>query len=340
MVALWRGLISYDRLRRTSKWLALLVLVSGCTGVQSVLDPKGPAAQTIVESWWLMFWGAWAIFALVIVLALYAVYRRPERYLRISSVKLIIAGGVVLPVVILSALLIYGIAMSNVLRGAIETELLRIRVVGNQWWWEVYYPDAMPGQTVITANEIHIPVGRPVEVAVTTRDVIHSFWVPNLAGKIDLMPGRVNTVRIQADTPGRFRGQCAEFCGAQHARMAFWVVAQPEQDFMDWVEQQRRPAREPDTQHLVQGREAFLTVGCSDCHTIRGTAATGLDGPDLTHVGSRMTLAAGTLDNNFAALAAWIANSQTIKPGNRMEPFQDLKISTLLAITSYLESLE
>ncbi|HXW00915.1 MAG TPA: cytochrome c oxidase subunit II, partial [Anaerolineae bacterium] len=210
-----------------------------------------------------------------------------------------------------------------------------VEIEGNQWWWEVNYPL----QEFTTANEIHIPVGPPVELKVTSIDVIHSFWVPELHGKIDLIPGQTNSFWLQADEPGVYYGECAEFCGIQHAKMALVVVAQPEAEFTAWLEQQQQPAAQITEATLLEGQQIFLGSACISCHTVKGTNATGDLGPDLTHLASRLTLAAGTLENNQNNLAGWIIDPQNIKPGNLM-PSTDLSENELQALLAYLESLE
>lgn len=322
-------------------WLAPLVpWLAGCRGEQSVLDPQSPGARDVATLWWVMFWGASAILALVVVLALYAMFRAPEHRGPIQPTRFIALGGIAFPVVVLSALVVYTVAVGNSLIGAASDDTLRIEVIGKQWWWEVRYPEHGDRPGFVTANEIHVPVGRPVEVAVISDDVIHSFWVPALAGKIDMIPGRVNRVSFTADSAGTYRGQCAEFCGAQHARMAFHVIAEPEADYAAWARRQARPGRVPREPLPERGRQAFVESGCVACHTIRGTAEGGNLGPDLTHVGSRQSLAAGTLPNNRGTLAGWIADSQALKPGNHMPPFRNLDGETLRALAAYLESLQ
>lgn len=314
--------------------------LAGCSGIQSTLWPQGPAAQAIADIGWVMFGGAAVILVLVMALALYAIFRTPDKRLPVSANVLIAAGGVGLPLVTLTALLVYGVAAMGYLRAQPGEPALQIEVVGNQWWWDVHYRDAESGQTIAGANEIRIPAGAPVKVSVRTNDVIHSFWVPNLAGKIDLIPGRTNHIVLQADRPGMFRGQCAEFCGAQHARMAFVVIAEPAEAHAAWLAQQRRPAATPADAMALRGRDAFRTAGCIECHTVRGTGDARQPGPDLTHVASRKYLAAGTLENNRANLIDIIARSQTVKPGNRMPSYPDLDQESLNAIATYLESLQ
>jgi cytochrome c oxidase subunit 2 len=216
---------------------------------------------------------------------------------------------------------------------------LNIMVTGNQWWWQVDYESPQPNLTLTTANEIHVPVGRPVVLKTTSRDVIHSFWVPNLSGKIDSIPNHVNTVWFRADKAGVFRGQCAEFCGLQHAHMALLVIAEPPEKFYAWLNKQREPARAAATATEIRGRDVFLSAPCVLCHSIRGTGASGQVAPDLTHIGSRQTIAAGTLPNTPGNLGGWITDSQRIKPGNHMPPM-NLKSDDVQPLLNYLESLQ
>jgi cytochrome c oxidase subunit 2 len=264
----------------------------------------------------------------------------PERRRRFGSNGFIIGGGIVFPMVTLTVLLAYGLSVSARDDERPGTAPLRIDVIAQQWWWRVRYLDDAGELAFVTANEIRIPVGRPIELTLTSGDVIHSFWAPNLAGKLDAIPGIVNRLRLQADAAGVFRGQCAEFCGPAHALHAFYVVAQTPEEFAAWFERQRQPARPPDTAVLRRGRELFLANGCGGCHTVRGTPAGGTIGPDLTHVGGRRSLAGGILPNNAGTMAGWIADSQTLKPGNHMPSFKTLDGESLRALAAYLESLE
>jgi cytochrome c oxidase subunit 2 len=215
---------------------------------------------------------------------------------------------------------------------------LNIDVTAQRWWWDVRYRDPVPSREFVTANEIHIPVGRPVELTLRSIDVIHSLWVPNLQGKKDLIPGQVNTLWLQADRPGVFRGQCAEFCGLQHAHMALQLLAEPEDEFARWQAQQLEPAPEPATDEQRKGRHVFMTSSCVLCHAIAGTRAGGVAGPNLTHVASRRSLAAGTIPNTRGHLAGWIVDPQLRKPGNNMPP-NPLRGDELQALLSYLETL-
>lgn len=318
---------------------AALMLLTGCGGVQSSLAPKGPAAAEIAHISWIMFIGAALILLLVMVLALYAVYRAPDKRVPVGANKLIIAGGVAFPAITLTALLVYGVWSMGALRADPQPGL-SIDVTGNQWWWEVHYQREVPTAGFATANEIRIPVGVPVQLRLHSNDVIHSFWVPNLAGKMDVMPGRVNSLVIQADKEGVFRGQCAEFCGAQHARMAFFVIAQPRAEFDAWMAQQRAPAAAPTSDIARRGLEIFRNNRCMECHTVRGIDGIAIDtrkGPDLTHIASRTHLAGGTLKNNRDNLKRIIADSQGVKPGSRMPSFPDLDADELEALAAYLE---
>jgi cytochrome c oxidase subunit 2 len=292
-------------------------------------------ASAIAELWWVLFWGGLLVFVLVFGLFLAALLGRRRR---VKGELFIALLGIGFPVVVLSALMVYAFGVGErIVRHPGPPDLL-VEVVGQRWWWEVRYPGAE--RPVVTANEIHIPAGRDVEFAVSTRDVIHSFWVPNLGGKIDMIPGRTNRIRLRADRPGVFRGQCAEFCGAQHARMAFLVVAHPPAAFDDWLQRQAMPAAEPADRQAREGQRIFMGSRCIECHRIRGTAADGDEGPDLTHVGSRRTLAAGSLPNGRESLMTWIRANRSVKPGNAMPEFRRFDEEALAALAAYLEGLK
>ena len=329
-------------LRQSKKHAALapaLLATSGCGGEQSALDPGGPAAQELAQLTWLMVAGGSAILALVMVLAWYAIYRDPDKRRRISSNALIVAGGVAFPVIVLTALLVYGVNLTGALRAQAE-DALHVRVTSHMWWWEVRYPDGGGGEGVTTANEIRIPVDRPVTFSLSSPDVIHSFWVPSLACKIDVIPGRVTRLTLRADRPGRYRGQCAEFCGAQHALMAFHIVALEPDEFERWLAQLRQPARTPEGASAAKGREAFLAQSCGHCHTVRGVVESILPGPDLTHVAGRAWIGAGTLPNTRESLVRWLAGGEQVKPGRAMPSYDHLDAATLAALADYLAGLE
>jgi cytochrome c oxidase subunit 2 len=242
-------------------------------------------------------------------------------------------------VVILFVLLVATVFTGRAIASPRQDAAVVINLIGHQWWWEAEYEAAVPSQRFRTANELHIPVGRPVVFKVTSRDVIHSFWVPNLHGKRDLIPGYTTSIWLQADKPGFYRGQCAEFCGYQHAKMALYVTAESQAEFENWSADQRKEAPQPTSEEQMRGRDVFLHSTCTQCHTIRGTIAGAVLGPDLTHLATRGTIAAGTLPNQRGHLAGWILDSQSIKPGNRMPP-NSIAGGDLQALLTYLESLK
>ncbi|HEV8419829.1 MAG TPA: cytochrome c oxidase subunit II [Actinomycetota bacterium] len=307
----------------------------------STLHPEGPGADRIAGLWWFMFWVSAVVVAVVTALILIGVLPgRRNRGPRGAGAprwagRLVVVGGVVVPVIILAVLWVLTLSDMSALSQTGRTAALKVQVIGHQWWWEVRYPQ----QGFATANDIHVPVGRPVEVELTTDDVIHSFWVPQLTGKTDLVSGRTTRMWIQADRPGVYRGQCAEYCGLQHANMIFYVVADSPARFRDWLNKEGQQAATPTVGDAVRGREVFLSSACVGCHTIRGTDAAGTVGPDLTHVGSRVSIGAGALANTPSNLAIWISDSQVVKPGNLMPPIP-LSRDELEAVVAYLQGLK
>jgi cytochrome c oxidase subunit II len=313
--------------------------------IQSVLAPAGPQSASIYHLWSLMLWVAAAVFTAVLVVTFVALIRGTRRAradaARPPSQRALtrsVAVAVALTVVILFGLLVASVATGNTVAALHASSAVTINVVGHQWWWEIEYEDAIAERRMLTANQIHIPINRPVVLKVTSRDVIHSFWAPNLTGKRDLLPGYTTAIWMQADRPGIFRGQCAEFCGLQHAHMAFDIVAEPEAAFVGWLDGMRQPARDPQGTTERRGREVFMAASCAGCHTIRGTDAHGQVAPDLTHLAARSTLGAGTLPNTPEHLDAWIRNPQASKPGNQMPPNQ-LAPDDLQALVAYLDTL-
>ncbi|WP_156648953.1 cytochrome c oxidase subunit II [Massilia sp. Leaf139] len=307
--------------------------------LQSVLHPAGPDAALIAHLSWVLFGGAAVIF--VAVMALVVLSMRPAA--RPVSTRWWIAGaGVVFPVVVLTALLVWSTWRSADLTPQTSRGAMSIGVTAKMWWWEVRYHDPASGKQVVSANEIRIPAGRPVYVGLTSTDVIHSLWVPALNGKMDTIPGRINGLTLHADKPGVYRGQCAEYCGEQHARMALHVIALAPADFQRWLANEAQPAKAADNALVERGRAAFLEQRCQSCHTIRGLPGAELArlGPDLTHVGGRTHIAAGTLRNHRGTLAGWIADPQAIKPGARMPAATDIDGATLQALAAYLEQLK
>ena len=308
---------------------------------QSTVHPASHAAQQIADLWWVMMIAAWIGFAVVAGLLFLGWWRRHRADLPFgggdrAATAWIVGLGVGVPVVVLTLLFVWAdvYVINSTAAPKRGTTSLTVDVVGHQWFWEVRYP----GTSAVTANEIHIPVRRRVRVVATTADVIHSFWVPELNRKIDMIPGRRNTVLLDAERPGVYRGQCAEFCGLQHAHMSLLVFADPPARFRAWLAAQARPARAPTTALERRGREAFLAAPCADCHELRGTPADGRVGPDLTHVASRTTLAANTILNDPARLAEWIRDPQHVKPGNLM-PATRLAHADLVAVVAYLDGL-
>jgi cytochrome c oxidase subunit II len=318
----------------------LLLALAACEGPQSALKPAGAGAREIAGLWWVLAPGAVVIFLVVIGCALYATRVAPRAHPDFAGTWFILGGGVLLPVVVLTFLLTHSFLLGRDLTRPLPAEALRIEVIGKQWWWEVRYLPADRDGPVISANELRLPVGEAVELHLSASDVIHSFWLPSIGGKKDMIPGQVNRLVLEAEEEGVYRGQCAEYCGGPHAFMAFYAVAVPRDDFATWLEQEAMPAVEPDEAFLEQGRELFVTSGCGTCHTIRGTEAQGTFGPDLTHVGSRRSLGAGILPNNVGTIAGWIADTQHIKPGNKMPSFNIFSGEELRAIAAYLASLE
>jgi len=275
----------------------------------------------------------------VAALTIYAMRGRKSASEARQAKFLIIGGGVLVPTVVLAALLVYGLAMLPELVARAPEGSMKIAVTGEQWWWRVRYqlPD---GEEVVLANEIRIPVGEPVEFQLDSADVIHSFWIPSLGGKMDMIPGRRTRLALEPTRTGTFRGVCAEYCGASHALMAFYVVVMEKAEFAQWLAQQRQPAPQPVEPIAAQGRDHFLANGCSACHTIRGTEADGVVGPDLTHVGSRLSVGAGILPNEPEAFVRWIARTDKVKPGVTMPHFGMLPPEELRALAAYLESLK
>ena len=315
------------------------LLLAGCDGPQSALDPAGRGAERIADLFWWMSAGAILIWLAVVSLAIYAGYfaRKPSGPK--ATWLLIIGGGVVFPTVVLAGLLIYGLAMLPPLLAPAPEGSLRILVTGQQWWWRVRYFTAA-GEPVDLANEIRLPVGAPAEFQLEAWDVIHSFWIPALGGKVDMIPGRQTRLKLEPTRTGVFRGVCAEYCGASHALMSFSVVVQEKEEFDRWLVKQAEPAP-PATEPLaMRGQDLFLANGCGACHTIRGTAANGVVGPDLTHVGGRLSVGAGVLANEPEDFRRWVAHTNTIKPSVQMPAFGMLPPEELRALAAYLESLQ
>ncbi|WP_011582109.1 cytochrome c oxidase subunit II [Chelativorans oligotrophicus] len=320
--------------------LSIASALSGCSGVQSALSPSGVEALRIDPLFWTATGVSVAVTLMVVVLMALALYGPPRWRSWLGGDRVIIGGGVVLPIVVLTGLFIYGlfVMQAGAVRSAREGEAT-VTIIGKLWWWEVVYqgPD---GEEIVSANELRLPAGRPVRLRLESDNVIHSFWAPQIAGKLDMIPGRTNEVVVEATAPGISRGQCAEYCGGAHALMAFYVVAMAPDEYDAWLAREAGPAPEPLTEGEARGRQVFLENGCGGCHQVRGTEARGRIGPDLTHVGSRMSLAAGMMPNDVDAFARWIVENQHIKPENKMPPFRQFGEEELTALAAYLDSLE
>ena len=305
-----------------------------------VLDPAGPFAGPIeVVSWVLFIMGAVVLTIVLIALGV-ALFGPREWRRRVGGERIVWIGGLAFPVVVLTGLLIYGLNVSARVAAEPQPGEMRVRVTGEMWWWRVAYLDDQGREVIQDANEVHIPVGQPVVFELESADVIHSFWVPRLGGKTDMIPGRRNFMRLQADEAGVFGGQCAEYCGGPHALMGFVVVAHEPEAYAQWRAKQAGPAIAPAAPQLARGQAVFDANGCGACHTVRGTEYNGLAGPDLTHVGSRQSLGAGILPNNQGTLAGWISDSQGLKPGNRMPSYPVLTGADLRDVAAYLDSLQ
>jgi cytochrome c oxidase subunit 2 len=330
---------------------AVLALLAGCSGFQSTLDPKGPKAEAIAHLSWFLVVVATVVYVIVIGALFYVLRRATTRPVafepsdaeepdRERARVRWVAGASAVTAAILLLFLFVDVSTARSITRVGGLSPLRIDVVGHQWWWEVKYPDTRnPHNAVETANEIHVPTGRSVLIKMTSRDVIHSFWAPNLDGKKDLIPGHETTTWFRADSAGVYRGQCAEFCGHEHAKMAFFIVAEPRIQFEHWLASQQTPASTPTDSLAQAGERVFLSGTCAMCHTVSGTGAGSHYGPDLTHLASRRTIAAGTLPNTTGNLAGWILDPQRIKPGVKMPPNQ-LDPQSLQALLAYLGTLK
>jgi cytochrome c oxidase subunit 2 len=333
-------------LQRLAIALGLSMLLAGCAGWQSALDVHGAPAASLKQLIVLIVAVCSIVWALVMVALILALWRaRPERERPTSldpgterRMRVAVVGAVAATVAIISVFTVMSFFTTRALTATTGDDLT-IKVRGLQWWWGLEYFGSVPDRRFETANEIHIPVGRNVRLQLEGLDVIHSFWVPSLAGKQDLIPGRPNELMIRAERAGTYRGQCAEFCGMQHAHMAFLVVAEEPPAFDQWARAQRENAPTSSDAEVAAGQQVFLAKPCAACHTIRGTSATGTTGPDLTHVGARKYIAAGLFETTRGSLAAWTADPQTLKPGNNM-PMVPLSAGELRSISAYLASLK
>lgn len=311
-----------------------------------VLDPHGPFSNTVTTLTWVLIALVTVIFVLVCAAMWVALYGSEALRAKLGGEGVVKWFGIIVPAGVLFLLLAWGTTMVAGMT-TIQGDEMRMRVSGNIYWWRVSYLDAAGNETHADANELHIPVGRPVVIDMVSEDVIHSFWVPKLGGKMDMVPGRTNRLKLQANKAGVFGGQCAEFCGGAHALMGFVVVAHEPSDWQQWLDArlarqrpQPAPAATPLSDEVLRGSRLFGEVGCAACHRVAGTTAQGLSGPDLTHVGSRQSLGAGILPNTRGTMIGWIGDSQSIKPNNRMPAYRSLEAAELNALAAYMESLK
>jgi cytochrome c oxidase subunit II len=323
-----------------SNWLS--------SGTQSALNPAGTPASNILNLWLIFLAVAIVVFLIVVTLLVISLVRsknensdvivEPDPYLE-SRMKKTVIAGVIATTLILFGLLVTDSFTERQVYTINDPKPLKIKIRGTQWWWEVKYQDDIPANIVTTANEIHVPVNKAVKFELESNDVIHSFWVPNLNGKKDLIPGHPTSTWFKADHEGVYKGQCAEYCGHQHAHMRMFIVAEDQKTFLNWLNHQRKEAKAPDTDLKKHGQQVFLNGPCVMCHTIQGTVASATVGPNLTHVGSRKTIASASFSNTMNHLSQWITDPQKLKPGVKM-PQNRVNQNDLNALVQYLKSLD
>ena len=334
----------------------LALFLAGCATLQSTSNTHGPAAHNIARLSHAMSITFMIAIIIMWVLLAIALKKNPgslKEHMPIDSgggQAWVAIGGIAIPLLVLSVFFFFGLDLladfpihgdHGAMNMGPESAKSKpdILIIGHQWWWEVHYLGDV-NQQVVTANEIHIPAHRDVNIELRTADVIHAFWVPSLHGKVDLLPGNVNFLRIQASEPGNYIGQCAEYCGKQHANMHILLIAQEPAAFNEWLANQRKPGVQPTTPETITGKEAFLAGPCSQCHTVRGTPASGRYGPDLTHIGSRKEIGADTFPNNNAYLEGWVTNAQALKPGCKMPKITEYDGAQLRSLVAYLRQLQ
>lgn len=333
-----------SRIRTVFALALIATATSACSADTGALDPRGPVAADTAAHWWVMFWLGLVVYVVVMAILLYSIVRArrqadPDATPPISDRAFFTVGGLAIPILILAIVLGDSVRTGQSVIDSGDEPAVTIEITGHMFWWEVRYPD----HDVVTANEIHVPAGQPVELVLISADVIHSFWFPELVGKLDLNPDGENITWIEANEEGEYWGQCAEFCGTQHALMGKLLIAQSPEDFEQWLADQQEPASEPGDDLLQTGMDVYFDAGCAMCHRIQGVTeqepAAGSPGPDLTHFGSRQTIASAIEENNYGNLAAWIIDPHQLKPGVRM-PATELESEELDALVEYLLSLE
>lgn len=325
----------------------LLLIATSCGSPQSILRPGGRAAENLSVIGWAVFITLGAVAVAMWVLLAYASVRRKgslqehEPYDAGGGQRWIFIGGLAIPLVVLCGLFAFAMERMTDFPVMDSRDITpEIQVIGHQFWWEVHYLSGPPNQQFTTANEIHIPVGRPVDLLLESADVIHSWWVPGLHGKMQLIPGQPNYLRIEASEPRIFQGQCAEYCGEQHAHMRLIVVAQRPAEYEAWKENQLKPAAAPQTAEEQHGQEVFDNGPCALCHTVRGTVALGKVAPDLTHIGSRLYIGANSFTNDTGNMGGWITHAQSMKPGCMMPNLTFFNGPDLRGLIKYLQSLQ
>jgi len=345
-------------MHRLSIVACVSMLLTGCSPVQSTFESHGPAAERIARLSWLMTIVFVVVTLVMWVLIAWGFAKRRGTLAEHAPIASgggqawIAIGGLAVPVLVLTVIFVLGLRllaafpihgtngpMGLAMQANMPGMKPDILVTGHQWWWEVQYLEGGPDQQFTTANEIHIPANRPVNIELRSDDVMHSFWVPSLHGKVDLIPGLPNYIRIEASSPGHYEGQCAEYCGAQHAHMRLLVVAQAPDEYNAWLQQQRQPAFEPQSPEAIAGKQIFEAGPCSLCHQIRGTRAGGRVAPDLTHISGRERLAANSFPNNDAYLEAWITHAQSLKPAALMPDLTQFTGEQLRELVAYLRQL-
>jgi len=316
------------------------VLLGACVPSQSSIHPSSPIAEKLASLFWIFTIVLGCIWVAVLIATAAAAIR--SRSENASSTQETTTAKIIVSLSFTTALIVFGLtAVSMTAQNRLtpsDSAAVTIKLVGHQWWWEAQYEDPVPSRMFTTANELHIPINTPVRIKLESHDVVHSFWVPSLNGKTDLIPGKDNETELFASTPGVYRGQCAEFCGKQHAHMSFLIVAEEQQIFNEWKEHQAASANEPQSAETQSGKAVFM-VRCLACHRIGGTQAGGRFGPDLTHFGSRKTFAAVAGPADHQRLLAWVADPQKFKPGTQM-PRVPLSPAELTNVVSYIENLK